>query len=114
MIINLTDAMQAGNTYLPKRLYRVRCNKAKYNLNNKGNPMTTLDCEIISPEEVEIPGGKARCVGRSFALRIVHKPGEEGSLRQIVERLQATSDIANYDTDKTAEYFVITILDRYD
>ena len=65
-----SDAIQSGNVQLPYNRYTLRIKDANYGLSkSSGNPMFTLDCEIVSPQTVELADGK---VGAIDGIRITH------------------------------------------
>ena len=47
MLIN-KETPRVGNAMLPRDLYVVRCLTSKFSLSKAGNPMTTLECEVVS------------------------------------------------------------------
>ena len=102
---------------VPKGLYRVRCIGTKCGKSQKGNLMTTLTLEIISPESVEIDGVPSVVAGQQGNMYLTHVPNETWGQAQVyplckklgVELPEVDDGMGGktleYDTDLHKEYF---------
>ena len=92
---------------VPVGLYRARVlsTSVKKMTKRPECDMTTLKCEIISPETVQNAGKTVTSAGRQFYLRLMHVPGESwgnGAAQTFLDKLQIPCD-EGYDTDKGDE-----------
>jgi hypothetical protein len=103
-----TDAVVGGRCQIPKDLYRARCIGAKYGKSAKDLPMTTLTCEVIGPESIEVNGQEYRIVGRQFKLYLMNVPEESWGQAQVFEFMDklGIDHGGEYDTDLVKEYFL--------
>jgi len=115
MKISKTDTIMGGGKFeLPKGCYRARVTGTSFGKSNSGNPMTTLNAEIVEPESITIDGADQRIAGMSFKLYLVHVPSlvgkqTESSQSQVfrfMDKLKVEYDGEEYDTDAHAEYFL--------
>lgn len=103
-----TPSSQGG--YIPEQTYRVRITDTKYtSANSTGNPMTTLSCEVIEPESVEVNGKTLTTAGKNFQMFLVHnfEKAGWGSQEEVLGFCQRLGvDVGEaYDTDLHEEYF---------
>jgi len=102
--------------YIPEGLYRARCIGTKFTpRNGSGQRMTTLDCEIIEPETLEINGKEVTVAGRKFPIYLIHNPEKTGwaSQEQVMNFCKKLNiDLGSdengepvYDDDLHKEYF---------
>lgn len=126
MEIAQNDTVLASTFAIPTGSYRVRVINTKLGKSNAGNPMTTLGCEIISPEVVEVDGEEKSVAGRPFNLYLVHIPSlvgaqrvsSQGQVFEFMDRLNLKSmmkdgDTSNpkYVTEHHKEYFLGMMFD---
>lgn len=103
-----SDSVQGGKCQVPKQLYRARVTGTKFGKSGKGHDMTTLTCEIIDPEAIELNGETLRIAGRQFNLWLLHVPNEtwgQARVFDFMERLGIDHG-GEYDTDLHKEYFL--------
>lgn len=116
MKIRSSEVRTNAGGFIPEGLYRARCVGTKFvEHNGSGQPMTTLDCEIIEPEKVSIDGADVIVAGRQFKLYLIHNMERTGwaSQEQTMEfasklDIQMETDEngeAVYDTDLHKEYY---------
>lgn len=106
---------------IPTQSYRVRVVGTEFGTSNSGNPKTTLKCEIIEPEAVDINGEQVRVAGLKFPMWLTHVPHLVGDQRtssqaQVFELMDklGISELMDvdengeykYDTDQHKEYFL--------
>lgn len=105
---NKTDVVQGGRCEIPTALYRVRCNKSKFGKSNSDNEMTTLSCEIVAPESINVNGIDYSIAGRDFQLFLMHVPDKSWGQAQVFEFCEKLGiDLADgYDTELHEQYFV--------
>ncbi len=123
MLLNKTDCKVENKCRIPEGTYRARVIGTKFDkTNSKGNPMTTLECEIISPEIINDESGQEQNIaGRPFNLYLSHVLTISGNQRQsgqaqvfqfmgklgLNEMLEGNEESGlQYDTDKHREYFL--------
>lgn len=112
MLIDNTQIIRGGKSFLPTALYRAQVVDASYGLSSSGNPMTTLSLEIIEPEKIEHEGKEYMVAGRSFKMFLVHTTSltgrqTESSQAGVVDFMTKLGlEDENYDTDKVKEYFL--------
>lgn len=78
-IINTKDIIDPTKYQLPTDQYVAHILKFDHKVSNAGNPMTELQCEIMSPEAFEHGGVTIPCAGRQFRLYIMWTPGKLGT-----------------------------------
>lgn len=86
----------------------VRINKAKFAPSGKGDPMLTLECEIVHPNEITVDGQKYVLDSQGFTLYPILKDERKGKMPQSFlataldfnERLGLPRE---FDTDTLAE-----------
>lgn len=102
----MTDTVMSGKCKTPTGLYRVRCLDASFTEKNKssGNPMVTLDCEIVAPEEVEHEGVTYRVAGQKFNIRLLCSPEKIGQVREFMDKLQVDHG-GEFNSDEVKIYF---------
>ena len=102
-----SDVVVGGKCPLPKNLYRARIIGTKYGKSAKGYDMTTLTCEVISPESVNVDGNDYRIAGRQFNLWLMHVPGETWGQAQVFDFMDKLGIVYGdeYDTERHEEYF---------
>lgn len=93
---------------LPRGIYRVRVINTKFGKSAKGNDMTTLDCEIIEPEVINIDGRDVNIAGKKFAYYLVHNMergfGGQGAVFEFCDKVEV--DIEDgYDDSLHRDYF---------
>lgn len=73
MIVSKSNVVRQGNFQVPKGRYICQVVDATFNpQNNSGNPMVTLDCEIVSPSPVALAdGSSAEIAGKKFQIHLV-------------------------------------------
>lgn len=116
MKISSANIRTNAGGFIPEGLYRARCVSSKFTpKNSSGQPMTTLDCEIIEPESLDINGKTVIVAGRKFNLYLIHNVERTGwaSQEQVMRFCSklnvdlGTDDAGEpeYDTDLHKEYF---------
>lgn len=111
MQIPIEGTPQNRGGYIPEQVYRVRCVDTKFSAsNNSGRPMTTLSCEIIEPETVEVEGTPTTVAGRPFSLFLIHNTeksgwGTQGEVLEFCAKLGIEFAEGFYDTDEHETYF---------
>lgn len=117
MFIKRSETKSSQGGLVPEMTYRVRCLGTKFkSKNSSGNPMTTLNCEIIQPEEIEINGKPVTMAGKDFALFLTHNFDKDGwgSQEEVLDfcrklgvqlSIDPDSGEEGYDCSKADEYF---------
>lgn len=100
---------QTGSVKLQPQLGRLRIIGTKFEASNsKGNPMTTLTCEVIEPEEVAVDGKLVKVAGEKATIWLIHNPekdwGGQGMVETFCRKLNVDLD-GSYDTELHKEYF---------
>lgn len=84
MPVFATDKNQASATLLPAGTYSARITKAEFAFSKaKGTPMVTLNCEIIGPDIMPVPGSTEdfiRPAGIEFTMRGLLVAGQDWGL----------------------------------
>lgn len=113
MKISKSDVVMSNRIELPLQVYRARVTGTETGKSSAGNLMTTLKCEIIEPESVDVNGQNYKIGGKTFNLYLVHTPGLVGkqtqsSQSQVLELCDKLGlDIGeDYDTDLHKEYYL--------
>ena len=78
-IIVTKDIIDPTKYQLPADQYVARITKFENKNSNAGNPMTELQCEIMSPESFEHGGVTVPCAMRQFRLYLMWTPGKAGT-----------------------------------
>ena len=63
-VVNLTSKQK-----LPRDRYLVQCIKAVFGVSSGGNPMITLEWQIVAPEAVEIDGVRTIVAGQKYLMQ---------------------------------------------
>jgi len=113
MKISRSDVVFGGRIELPLQLYRARVVNTDAGKSSSGNPMTTLGCEVIEPESVNVNGSDFKIAGKTFNLWLVHVPhligkqtqSSQASVLEFCSKLKL--DIGEeYDVDLHREYYL--------
>lgn len=102
--------------FIPEGLYRARCIATKHTAkNSSGQRMTTLDCEVIEPESIEINGKSVIVAGRKFSMFLIHNIERTGwasqeQVMRFAKKLNVDLEVDEngdevYDDDLHKEYY---------
>lgn len=116
MKIKKSEARSSAGGFIPEGMYRARVIGTKFvTKNGSGQPMTTLDCEIIEPETLTIDGAEITVAGRKFPIYLIHNVERTGwasqeQVNRFCDKLRIETGLdengePEYDTDQHKEYF---------
>lgn len=103
-IVSRNSIVRNGsNGPLPRDRYTLRCLKAEFGQSkSSGNPMITLKCEIVAPEEIEHGGTKYNISGRDVTFYASLSDKAIGDVFDLYDKFGQTLDTIDRENPDTA------------